>query len=204
MALGQWNPLSSNICLMTRMLIAVIADTGLCMGSGRIEKHHDFIGERRQGKSLNTWFHDLTPLLNQDKSWDREVPGELIPGRCQAMLDLLMTLFAVGSRSSLEQMVGMLCTTCPWDSAECLWVNLQVSSPWLSRTLKITKIQKYERQKEDLENAGRPWWDRALRHWVASPPRSLVTILAFRNARPQRLGENREQLNLCGRGSENI
>lgn len=32
---------------------------------------------------------------------------------------------------------------------------------------------------------------------------SLVTILAFRNARPQRLGENREQLNLCGRGSGN-
>lgn len=32
------------------------------------------------------------------------------------MLDLLMTLFAVGSGSSLEQMVGMLCTPYPWDT----------------------------------------------------------------------------------------
>lgn len=31
------------------------------------------------------------------------------------MLDELMTLFAVSLTSSLEQMVGTLCTTCLWD-----------------------------------------------------------------------------------------
>ena len=32
------------------------------------------------------------------------------------MLDVLMTLFAVSFTSSLKQMVGMLCTTCLWDT----------------------------------------------------------------------------------------
>lgn len=50
MAPGQWNPPSSKICLMTRMLMSVIADTGVCMGSGRIEKTRIFIGENRQEK----------------------------------------------------------------------------------------------------------------------------------------------------------
>lgn len=44
------------------------------------------------------------------------------------MLDVLMTLFAVSFTSSLEQMVGTLCTTCLWDTVLSLQVSLQVSS----------------------------------------------------------------------------
>lgn len=51
MAPGQWNPLSSKICLMTRMPMSVITDIGVRMGSGRTEKPQDFIGENSQGKS---------------------------------------------------------------------------------------------------------------------------------------------------------
>ena len=35
---GQWNPPSSKICLMTRMLTSVIADTRVCVWRGRIEE----------------------------------------------------------------------------------------------------------------------------------------------------------------------
>lgn len=34
----QWNPPRSKICLMMRMLMSVIADTGVCVGSGRREE----------------------------------------------------------------------------------------------------------------------------------------------------------------------
>lgn len=34
----QWNPPRRKICLMTRMLMSAIADTGVCVGSGRTEE----------------------------------------------------------------------------------------------------------------------------------------------------------------------
>lgn len=55
---GQWNLPSSKICLMTRMLTSAIADTGACVGSGRIEETRILlvkIGTGKKMKHMASW-----------------------------------------------------------------------------------------------------------------------------------------------------
>lgn len=113
---GKWNPLSSKTCLVTIMLMSVIADTGVCMGSGRIENPQGFIGENRQGKNWNTRLHVLKSLLNQNRSWDKQVPVGLILGGVSytgCANDLVCCWLQV--LSGADGRASTLCTTRLWD-----------------------------------------------------------------------------------------